>query len=162
MKKGDKVKWVDGIGHEQTGIVDRDTEPNEFRIPVRTNDDIILIIRYLDLTLIETAEPMGFVREKGDWGDTKLKVDLRNILREFCGQMKDLQKTDQPEFNKGLDGICIYDEAIIKILERTAVVDMQEALKEITELAPRDKLKLPYAIQAVEIADKALAKAEGN
>ena len=37
---------------------------------------------------------------------------------------------------------------------------MYEALKEITELAPRDKLRLPYAIAAVEIADKALAKAE--
>ncbi len=39
---------------------------------------------------------------------------------------------------------------------------MYEALKEITELAPRDKLRLPYAIAAVEIADKALAKAEGR
>lgn len=40
--------------------------------------------------------------------------------------------------------------------------ELYEALKEITELAPRDKLRLPYAIQAVEIADKALAKAEGK
>ena len=32
------------------------------------------------------------------------------------------------------------------------------ALKEITELAPRKKLNLPYAIQVVEIADKALAE----
>ncbi len=39
---------------------------------------------------------------------------------------------------------------------------MYEALKEITELAPRDKLKLPYAIKVVEIADKALLKAEGK
>ena len=36
------------------------------------------------------------------------------------------------------------------------------ALKEITELAPRDKLKLPYAIQVVEIADRAIAKVEGK
>ncbi len=39
-----------------------------------------------------------------------------------------------------------------------AAPDLYEALKEITELAPRDKLNLPYAVQAVEIADKALAK----
>jgi len=43
-----------------------------------------------------------------------------------------------------------------------AAPDMYEALKEITELAPRAMLKLPYAIQAVEIAEKALAKAEGK
>ncbi len=41
-----------------------------------------------------------------------------------------------------------------------AAPDMYEALKEIVGLAPRDKLKLPYAIQVVEIADKALAKVE--
>lgn len=41
-----------------------------------------------------------------------------------------------------------------------AAPDMYEALKEITELAPRDKLRLPYAIQVVEIAEKALAKAK--
>lgn len=35
---------------------------------------------------------------------------------------------------------------------------LTEALKEITELAPRQTLKLPYAIQVVEIADKALAE----
>ncbi len=66
MNKGDKVKWLDGIGFEHTGIVDRDTDPDEFMIPVRTNDDRILRIRYLDLTLIEPAEakkeicPCGF------------------------------------------------------------------------------------------------------
>ena len=35
--------------------------------------------------------------------------------------------------------------------------DAIKALRDITELAPREKLRLPYAIQAVEIADQALA-----
>ena len=43
-----------------------------------------------------------------------------------------------------------------------AAPEMYEALKEITELAPRDKLKLPYAFQVIEIADRALGKAEGK
>ena len=43
-----------------------------------------------------------------------------------------------------------------------AATEMYEALKAITELAPRDKLRLPYAIEVVEIADKALARAEGK
>lgn len=41
-----------------------------------------------------------------------------------------------------------------------SIKELREALKEITELAPRDKLNSPYAKQVVEIADKALAKAE--
>ncbi len=56
-------------------------------------------------------------------------------------------------------------KAIIKILkarEATKKEIMYEALKEITELAPRDKLRLPYAVRVVEIADKALAKAENK
>ena len=43
-----------------------------------------------------------------------------------------------------------------------AAPELLEALKEITELAPRDKLKLPYAIQVVEIADRAIAEVEGK
>jgi hypothetical protein len=43
-----------------------------------------------------------------------------------------------------------------------AAPGMYRALKKITELAPRDKLRLPYAIQVVEIAEKALTKAEGK
>ena len=53
MDKGDKVKWVDGMGFEHTGIVAWDSDPNDFMIPVRTNDDRVLRIRYLDLTLAE-------------------------------------------------------------------------------------------------------------
>ena len=51
-------------------------------------------------------------------------------------------------------------EAVMQVVEESGYSEMYRALKEITELAPRDKLRLPYAIQAVEIADKALAKAE--
>ncbi len=60
----------------------------------------------------------------------ELKIDLRDILREFYGQMKELQKFKyQSEFNKGLDVICTYDEAIKKVLERTAAPALYEALK---------------------------------
>jgi len=43
-----------------------------------------------------------------------------------------------------------------------AAPQLHKALKEITELAPRDKLRLPYAIQVVEIAEKALALKEAK
>ncbi len=62
MDKGDKVKWVDGIGHEQTGVVDRDTNSGVFMIPVRTNDDSLLKIRYIDLHLIDAA-----TKDEGKW-----------------------------------------------------------------------------------------------
>lgn len=52
MKAGDKVKWVDGIGFEHTGIVEQH-DNGEFMIPVRTNDDRILRIRYVDLHIVE-------------------------------------------------------------------------------------------------------------
>ena len=85
--------------------------------------------------------------------------------------------TRERYIERGLErGQLVWDEpcGCVVIEDRTAGIylvycnkheaapDMYEALKEITELAPRDKLKLPYAIKVVEIADKALAKAEGK
>jgi len=56
---------------------------------------------------------------------------------------------------------CKTNGTIIEYCSKhQAAGDMYEALKEITELAPRDKLRLPYAIQVVKIADEALAKAK--
>ncbi len=55
MAKGTKVKWIDGLGFEHTGLVERDIGGgNEFMIPIRTYDDRILSIRYLDLHLVPT------------------------------------------------------------------------------------------------------------
>lgn len=104
---------------------------------------------------------------KGEWGKTQLEKDLRNILREFYGQMKELQKSNQPEFNRGLDGICTYDEAIEKILKRTATLDLYEALKGLCPCQrpiPSGDPTFEWAIseRAMAIVRKALAKAEGK
>ena len=105
---------------------------------------------------------------KGKWGDTKLKVDLRNILRKFYGQMKELQKTDQPEFNKGLDGICAYDEAIEAILDRTGAPDLYEGLKDALKEICRMCVRLNpqhencTACEEMERSRQPLLKAEGK
>ncbi|KKL92992.1 hypothetical protein LCGC14_1879120 [marine sediment metagenome] len=49
IEKGTKVWWLDGIGYKHKGVVASDTDTTEFMIPVRTGDDRILHIRYLDL-----------------------------------------------------------------------------------------------------------------
>jgi len=59
------------------------------------------------------------------------------------------------------EGFMRIEEAEANAQLIAAAPYMYEALKEITELAPRNKLKLPYAIQVVEIAEQALAEAEG-
>ena len=51
MKKGDKVKWIDGMGFEHHGIVARDIDSNEFMIPVKQKDDTIIKIAYKNLHL---------------------------------------------------------------------------------------------------------------
>ena len=54
----------------------------------------------------------------------------------------------------------VTGEANVRLI--ASAPKLYQALKEITELAPRDKLRLPYAHQVVEIADKALALVEGK
>ena len=51
MKKGDKVKWVDGMGFEHRGIVARDLDRTEFMIPVEQKDRTVLRIPYSRLRL---------------------------------------------------------------------------------------------------------------
>ncbi len=49
IEKGTKVWWLDGIGYKHKGVVASDIGDFDFMIPVRTSDDRILYIRYLDL-----------------------------------------------------------------------------------------------------------------
>ncbi len=89
---------------------------------------------------------------KGEW---KLNdVSFRRDYREFVVNA-DLRTTAESQGDSP-------EEAVANVHLIAAAPDMREALKDITELAPRDKLRMPYAIAAVEIADKALAKAEGR
>jgi hypothetical protein len=53
MKKGERVKWVDGLGYEHEGVVERDTPLSEYMIPVKTNDERTLHIKYLNLTIVD-------------------------------------------------------------------------------------------------------------
>jgi hypothetical protein len=86
---------------------------------------------------------------------------LREILRAYKEECAEIDKA-QPLFNQGLDEVCACDGAIERLLELLQTPAMYEALKEISELAPRDKLRLPYAHQVVEIVDKALALVGGK
>lgn len=57
MEKNDKVQWVDGIGFEHTGVVVRDTDRNEFMIPVRDNrSGNLLTVAYRELRLVKETE----------------------------------------------------------------------------------------------------------
>ena len=96
--------------------------------------------------------------EPNPLGKTPLEQDLRKILREFYDRMKDIHHPSQPVFNKGLGGICTYDEAIEKIIQRTAFKAMYEALSEI--VGALDEGIVPtYIVELIEIANKALALA---
>ena len=86
----------------------------------------------------------------------QLKLDLRTILREFYGQMLETQKTEQPEFNKGLDTLCNYDEAIEKILKRTSAPDLYEVSKWVNKMASHSSTDS----QIILMAAQALAKVE--
>lgn len=59
---------------------------------------------------------------------------------------------------KAIEGLTIDELKQLNPNLCKAAPELYEALKEIKELAPRDKLRLPYALQVVEIADKAIAK----
>lgn len=47
MKQGDKVRWIDGAGFENTGTVA--WFEDDFMIPVETKDGRIIRIQYKDL-----------------------------------------------------------------------------------------------------------------
>ena len=52
MVKGERVKWVDGMGFEHHGIVARDTDTYEFMIPIERRDGTVIKVAYRDLHLV--------------------------------------------------------------------------------------------------------------
>lgn len=83
----------------------------------------------------------------------KMKTELRPILTELVSRINEIkQRKDQPTLNKGLDAICDYDEAIEKILNKTAAPDMYNVLHLITTLGLNETRK--------QMAEAALNKAE--
>lgn len=103
-------------------------------------------------------------------GESQLEKDLRNILRELVHRLAEIrERKDQPEFNKGLDAICDEDEAIEKILKRTAAPELlgackigaklAEALLRITGYVSDFDLNVKEAKTTIE---QAISKAEGG
>jgi hypothetical protein len=89
----------------------------------------------------------------------EMKGDLRIILYTLVKNLTELrERKDQPEFNKGLDAICDYDEAIEKILDRTGAPRLYEALKALVEYHKRTGSAIPCLADALQ----ALALVEGK
>lgn len=57
MKQGQQVKWVNGMGIEQRGVVDWEaTQDAENTIPVRAKDNVIRWVARYQLEAIEKGE----------------------------------------------------------------------------------------------------------
>lgn len=115
MEKGDKVKWADGIGFVQTGTVARDTDSNEFMIPVRTKDDRILRIRYLDLTVISKEMGIEELLKEED-GDFRLTNYRRWLV---WNSNNEWEVFEQPYHRQGRSIYCgdSLEEAINTLAE---------------------------------------------
>lgn len=99
---------------------------------------------------------------RGEWAKTKLEKDLRDILLELVKNIAEVrERKDQPEFNKGLDIFCEYEEAIQKILDKTASPSLYKACKDALNML--DAINDIYPTPKTQaVLKEALAKVEGK
>ena len=104
---------------------------------------------------------------KGEWHiikDTDNRLHIMSKGKDSTMSINVAKMPVSPDAKANAHLIAAVMNACIKLnpdnpmAVAESISELYEALKEITELAPRDKLRLPYAIQVVEIAEQALAK----
>ena len=95
---------------------------------------------------------------------TILEDDIRIILKELVRRVDEVKsRKDQPDFSKGLDIFCDYEEAVTKILDRTAALELYEELKKALRFIEGYALDepLPAKLELRPLRE-ALTKAEGK
>lgn len=98
---------------------------------------------------------MGYTKENlAEWLNQEL-ADLINDVRQ-------IDKSDMPIFNKGLEVKCAVDAKIAKILKKMPAPDLYEALKafdKYLEMTYPENMKQKW--HATTLMEKAIAKVEG-
>jgi hypothetical protein len=99
---------------------------------------------------------------KGEWM-AQLESDIQEILRQLVKNLSEIKsRPNTPDFNKGLDAVCDYDEAVEKILQRTAAPDMYGALKGLVRMGILEEFPRYTGRLYLEGIQNILAKAEGK